>query len=47
VATPALIALAVVAGILAVANLSAIAPARRATRVPGAAILREVVIAER
>ena len=39
VATPSLIGLAVVAGVLAVANLSAIAPARRAARARGGTIL--------
>jgi hypothetical protein len=47
VATPSLIVLAVVGGIIAIANLAAIAPARRATRAPGATILREAVIVER
>jgi putative ABC transport system permease protein len=40
VATPGLVILSVVAGVLAVANLSAIAPSRRATRTPVATVLR-------
>jgi ABC-type lipoprotein release transport system permease subunit len=46
VATPNLIALAMIAGVLVIANVSAIVPARRATRAPAAAILRESVTAD-